>query len=97
MRFQVTKPTPSFNVASFDPVTKNAMMLSQYASVRIFGLMRVTIFFRTGIFDFGDRRGEFLPLLCQGLVEADQPEAYPYNGVYVTLDTFKEKQALDDM
>jgi len=49
------------------------------------------------IFDYMEYGDELVDQPFQRLIELGQLHAYPFNGTYLSMDTFKEKQILDDM
>jgi glucose-1-phosphate cytidylyltransferase len=53
--------------------------------------------FRHEIFDYLKEGEELVNEPFQRLIEKDELIAYPYDGSWLTMDTFKEKQMLDDM
>lgn len=53
--------------------------------------------FRKEIFRHIDPDGDLPEFTFPRLVGLNQLTAYPYNGMFIAMDTFKEKQALDDM
>jgi glucose-1-phosphate cytidylyltransferase len=53
--------------------------------------------FRQEIFDYMRDGEELVQEPFQRLIEAGQLIAYPYNGFFASMDTFKDKQQLDDL
>ena len=49
------------------------------------------------IFDYIEEGEELVEHPFQRLIEQDKLVAYPYNGFWIAMDTFKDKQVLDDM
>jgi glucose-1-phosphate cytidylyltransferase len=52
---------------------------------------------RREIFDYLNPGDELVPDAFQRLIAENQVVAYPYRGFWIGMDTFKEKQQLDDM
>ena len=53
--------------------------------------------FRTGIFDYLRDREELVEQPFQRLIEEQQLIAYKYQGYWACMDTFKDKQQLEDL
>ena len=53
--------------------------------------------FRREVFDYIRDGEELVVEPFRRLAAADQLRAYPYDGFWMSMDTFKEKQALDEM
>lgn len=53
--------------------------------------------FRKEIFDHLDTEGALLDHTFPKLVGLNQLVAYPYDGMFIKMDSFREKQTLDDM
>jgi glucose-1-phosphate cytidylyltransferase len=53
--------------------------------------------FRQSIFDYIRKGEELVVEPFRRLIDADQLLAYPYDGFWQSMDTFKDKQALEDM
>lgn len=52
---------------------------------------------RKEIFEYMHEGEELVNEPFQRLIEEEELVAYPYDGSWLTMDTFKEKQMLDDM
>ena len=93
--FVSAKPNLSYHVVSADPdgiVTE--IKAIKESSLRINSGFFV---FKRNIFDY-IRNGEELVLEpFQRLIEEKGLMAYPYDGFYASMDTFKDKQQLDDL
>jgi len=53
--------------------------------------------FKNEIFDYLNPGDDLVDNACQRLVLKNELSVYPYHGTWITMDTFKEKQTLDDM
>jgi glucose-1-phosphate cytidylyltransferase len=53
--------------------------------------------FRAGIFDWIRQGEELVEAPFQRLAAAGKLVAYPYDGFWACMDTFKDKQLLDDI
>jgi glucose-1-phosphate cytidylyltransferase len=93
--FMCIKPTHSFHIVSMheNGVVKQIQDASQ-SGVWINGGFFV---FRKRIFDHINRGEELVLEPFQRLIHKDQLFAYRYDGFWTCMDTFKEKQSLDDM
>lgn len=93
--FMASQPTRSFHVARVDS-DNNVSELSSLASS---GLRINAGYFvmRPSIFDYLNPGEELVEQPFQRLIARGQLMAYPHDGIFLTMDTFKEKQMLDDM
>ncbi len=94
--FMAAKPTQSFHIASLDEknTVKGISSLNQLKDVWI----NAGYFtFRTEIFEYINPGEDLVEQPFQRLIEKKMLMAYPFEGVFLTMDTYKEKQALDDM
>jgi glucose-1-phosphate cytidylyltransferase len=94
----VTKPRKNFHVASIDE--ERTSRIANVTSVnKLDGLWLNAGYyiFSKEIFQHIDPEGDLPDLTFPRLVALNQLAAYPYDGMFITMDTFKEKQTLDDM
>lgn len=93
--FMASQPTRSFHivtlgeedhVSSITTLTNSGMRINAGYFI-----------FRQEIFDHINAGEELVEQPFQRLIAKDQLLAYPYDGIFLTMDTFKEKQMLDDM
>lgn len=92
----VTEPRKRFHVASISGIGASANVTSINRLEGVWTNAGYYIF-RKEIFEHIDPDGDLPDLTFPRLVALNQLAAYPYNGMFIALDTFKEKQALDDM
>jgi len=94
--FMAAKPTRSFHVAILDEgdSVKSISPLNEMKSTWINAGYFV---FRKEIFDYIKPGEELVEEPFQRLISEKKLMAHPYEGTFLTMDTFKEKQALDDM
>jgi glucose-1-phosphate cytidylyltransferase len=93
--FLGVKPSGSYHVISMEPdgiVTRVAT--TSVASGLINGGFFVL---RTSIFDHMNDGEELVEQPFKRLIEERELVAYPYGGFWACMDTFKEKQQLDDL
>ncbi len=92
--FLCVKPTQSFHV-----VAVNGDMVSDIQHIDHAGIwMNGGYFlFREEIFQYIRNGEELVNEPFQRLIEEEQLVAYKYNGFWACMDTFKEKQQLEDM
>ena len=93
--FMVYHPTQSFHVVKLngDGLVQNISHIGSsgfYVNAGYF-------IFRPGFFDFINDGEEIVNEPFLRLIEQQKLLAYPYHGFWASMDTFKEKQALDDM
>lgn len=93
--FVASQPTRSFHVVT---IGKNNHV-SDISSLANSGLrINAGYFaFKNEIFDYIYAGEELVEQPFQRLIAKDELLAYPYDGIFLTMDTFKEKQMLDDM
>ena len=94
--FMAARPTRSFHVATLGPdnVVTDFSSFSEHNEVWINAGYFV---FRKEIFDYLKPGEELVEEPFRRLIEKRELLAYPHKGHFFTMDTFKEKQALDDM
>ena len=91
-----SKPSRSFHVASMDSENN----VNELCSLnKLFGVwINAGYFiFKKEIFQYIKPGEELAEEPMQRLIAQKQLAAYPYQGFFHTMDTFKEKQMLDDM
>jgi len=93
--FMVTPPQRSFHVVNFDQDNK----VREISALSKSGLwVNAGYFaFKNKIFDYLAPGEDLVDDALPRLVEENQLSVYPYHGKWITMDTFKEKQTLDDM
>jgi glucose-1-phosphate cytidylyltransferase len=90
------KPTRSFHVAVLDE-EDNVKTISSLNEMKSTWVNAGYFVFRKEIFDYIKPGEELVEEPFQRLISEKKLMAHPYEGVFLTMDTFKEKQALDDM
>jgi len=91
----ITKPQRSFHVVDFDK-DKTVMSLTTLADTGLWINAGYFIFHRD-FFKYLKENEELADNALPRLAKKGLLAAYPYEGNWVTMDTFKEKQMLDDM
>lgn len=93
--FAAVKPTASFHVAALEPdgVVREIVHITK-AGHRVNGGFFV---FRQGIFDHIKEGEDLVEQPFHRLIAAQQLMAYPYDGFWACMDTFKEKQQLEEL
>ena len=92
--FLAVKPSQSYHVASFDgDLVKGINPLSS-ADIWINGGFFA---FRTDIFEYMKDGEELVVEPFQRLIQVEQLVARRYDGFWMSMDTFKDKQQLDDL
>jgi glucose-1-phosphate cytidylyltransferase len=94
--FMAAKPTRSFHVAVIDE-TNNVQSMSSLSEMKGTWVNAGYFVFRKEIFDYIRPGEELVEEPFQRLIKEKKLMAHPYEGTFLTMDTFKEKQALDDM
>jgi glucose-1-phosphate cytidylyltransferase len=91
-----SRPSRSFHVASMD---ENNNVKELCSLNKLFGVwINAGYFiFKKEIFDYINPGEDLAEEPMQRLIARQQLVSYPYEGVFHTMDTFKEKQMLDDM
>jgi glucose-1-phosphate cytidylyltransferase len=93
--FACVKPNLSFHFVTLSSEgVVEAIRDISHSDLRINGGFFV---FRKNIFDYMNDGEELLYEPFQRLVEREQLLAYKYDGFYACMDTFKDKQMLDDL
>ena len=94
----VTKPRKNIRVTSIDePVVGGAANVISVNKLDGVWINAGYYIFRREIFSHIDPEGDLPELTLPKLVGLNQLQAYPYDGMFIAMDTFKEKQTLDDM
>jgi len=93
--FVCMKPNLSYHFVNLDPQcrVKEIRSIAQ-SDLRINGGFFV---FRREIFDYIQEGEELVLQPFERLIRENQLMGYPYDGFYGAMDTFKDKQQLDDM
>lgn len=90
------RPTRSFHMALMDD--QNSLLgISPLNQLRNFRVNAGYFIFRNEIFDYIKEGEELVEQPFQRLIQKKMLMAYPYNGAFLTMDTYKEKQELDEM
>lgn len=93
--FMASQPTRSFHIARL----ADDNSVTELSSLTNSGL-RVNagyFAFRSSIFDYINPGEELVEQPFQRLIARSELMAFPHDGIFLTMDTFKEKQMLDDM
>lgn len=94
----VTKPRKDIRVASIDEQrTGTAVNVTSVNKLDGVWINAGYYIFRKEIFSHIDPDGDLPETTFPRLVALNQLMAYPYEGMFIAMDTFKEKQTLDDM
>jgi glucose-1-phosphate cytidylyltransferase len=93
--FMVTQPQRSFHVVQLSKKNHN---VEEISSLSKSGLWVNGGFFilKNQIFDYLNPGEDLVENALPRLALIDELAAYPYDGTWITMDTFKEKQMLDD-
>jgi glucose-1-phosphate cytidylyltransferase len=93
--FISVRPSLSYHVVSADPDgTVQEIREISRSNMRINGGYFI---FRKQIFDYMKAGEELVLQPFQRLIEQKQLIAHPYDGFFASMDTFKDKQVLDDL
>jgi glucose-1-phosphate cytidylyltransferase len=94
----VTKPRKNLRVTSIEPnLPGSPARVTSVNKLDGVWLNAGYYIFRKEIFRHIDPDGDLPEFTFPRLVALNQLMAYPYDGMFIAMDTFKEKQALDDM
>lgn len=93
----VTKPRKNLRVASIEASIGGAANVTSVNKLDSVWLNAGYYIFRKEIFRHIDPDGDLPESTFPRLVALNQLAAYPYDGMFIAMDTFKEKQTLDDM
>jgi glucose-1-phosphate cytidylyltransferase len=94
--FMVTQPKRSFHVVYFNETDHKVKKISTLGDSNL-SVNAGYFIFKKEIFDYLKPGEDLVDNALQQLILENQLVAYPYDGTWVTMDTFKEKQMLDDM
>jgi len=92
--FVAVKPSASFHVVQHDDAGKVTSIGTAGGALRINGGFFV---FRRSIFDYLGPGDDLVEAPFQRLIEEGKLLAYPYDGFWACMDTFKERQLLEDL
>jgi glucose-1-phosphate cytidylyltransferase len=92
--FLSVRPTHSFHVVSLNDDLVTGIQHMRHADIWMNGGYFV---FRNDIFKYMKDGEELVEEPFQRLIKLQQLSAYRYNGFWACMDTFKDKQNLDDM
>lgn len=94
--FMVTQPKRSFHVVHLNEGTSNVEKISTLTNSGLW-VNGGYFIFSNAIFDYLNPGDELVDDALPRLISEQELVAYPYAGTWITMDTFKEKQMLDDM
>jgi glucose-1-phosphate cytidylyltransferase len=92
----VTQPKRSFHVVHLNEDSHRVKDLTTLANSGLW-INAGYFIFRNDIFDHLNAGEELVDDALPRLIRKNDLAAYPYDGTWITMDTFKEKQQLDDM
>jgi glucose-1-phosphate cytidylyltransferase len=92
--FLAVTPSQSYHVVSIDGDLASGIRPMSQAGVRINGGFFA---FRSEIFDYMEAGEELVEQPFQRLIQKEELLAYKYEGYWASMDTFKDKQQLDDL
>ena len=93
--FAAVRPTHSFHLVSMDDEgTVRDIIHTGSSGIRINGGYFI---FKTEIFDYLHEGEELVNEPFQRLIEMQELSAYNHDGFWACMDTFKDKQMLDDL
>jgi glucose-1-phosphate cytidylyltransferase len=91
-----TQPQRSFHVVHLDP-SKSAVKEVKTLTDSGLWVNAGYFIFRSDIFNHIRMGEDLVEDALPRLIQNSELAAYPYRGTWITMDTFKEKQMLDDM
>jgi glucose-1-phosphate cytidylyltransferase len=94
--FMATQPKRSFHVVHMDQGSCDVEKISTLTNSGLW-VNGGYFIFKNEIFDYLNPGEELVDDALPKLIREHQLVAYPYGGTWITMDTFKEKQMLDDM
>jgi len=94
--FMVTQPRRSFHIVHYDEENHKVKKISTLGDSGL-SVNAGYFIFRKEIFNYLKAGEDLVDDALQKLIAKNELTAYPYDGTWVTMDTFKEKQMLDDM
>jgi glucose-1-phosphate cytidylyltransferase len=92
--FLSVRPSQSYHVVSFDGDVVNGVRPLSKAGIWINGGFFV---FRTDIFKYMKDEEDLVEQPFQRLIQEEQLITYRYDGFWASMDTFKDKQQLEDL
>jgi len=93
--FMVTPPQRSFHVVHFNE-DKDVKEISELCKSGLWVNAGYFVF-KNEIFDYLRPGEDLVDGALQKLIPQNEIAVYPYEGTWITMDIFKEKQLLDDM
>jgi glucose-1-phosphate cytidylyltransferase len=94
--FMAYQPTQSFHVVSLDEQTRIVNSISHIGQSGLW-INAGYFILRKEIFNFMQQGEELVNEPFQRLIEKKELYSYPYRGFWASMDTFKDKQLLDDI
>lgn len=94
--FMVTQPTRSFHVVKLNDDNKGVKEITTLASSGMW-INAGYFIFNKSIFNYLQPGQDVVDDALPKLLRENELSAYKYNGTWIPMDTFKEKQMLDDM
>jgi glucose-1-phosphate cytidylyltransferase len=92
----VTQPQRSFHVVNLNTESNSVNQLTTLTNSGLW-INAGYFIFRNNIFDYLNAGEELVDDALPRLIMKKELAAYPHHGTWITMDTFKEKQMLDDM
>jgi glucose-1-phosphate cytidylyltransferase len=92
--FVAVKPSQSYHVVSVDGTLATGIRPLAQTNILVNGGFFV---FRSEIFDFMEEGEELVEQPFQRLIEKEQLLAYQHKGYWACMDTFKDRQQLEDL
>jgi glucose-1-phosphate cytidylyltransferase len=92
----VTQPQRSFHVVHLNKENNGVKQITTLTNSGLW-INAGYFIFRNDIFDYLRSGEELVDNALPRLISKKELAAYPYDGTWITMDTFKEKQMLDDM
>jgi glucose-1-phosphate cytidylyltransferase len=94
--FMVTQPQRSFHVVHLNESSSDVKKISTLTNSGLW-VNGGYFIFKNEIFNYLNPGEELVDDALPRLINKKELVAYPYDGTWITMDTFKEKQMLDDM
>jgi glucose-1-phosphate cytidylyltransferase len=94
--FMVTQPTRSFHVVKLNEGNKEVKEITTLANSGLWVNAGYFIFNKS-IFNYLQPGEDLVEDALPQLLRRNELSAYTFNGTWIPMDTFKEKQMLDDM
>jgi glucose-1-phosphate cytidylyltransferase len=92
----VTQPQRSFHVVHLNKQNNGVKQITTLSNSGLW-INAGYFIFRNDIFNYLNPGEELVDNALPRLIMKDELAAFPYDGTWITMDTFKEKQMLDDM